>query len=148
KDMKKCPYCGKEYPDDATLCEIDSTELVEQKPIQEIPKAKVEEKNLNSPPPASSPVATGTSNGNQKRDLIEEVTDTAWIAYKLGSKRWDELDKERENMRRGATGEILVGQMLTDFPDDFRVINGLSTPFGDLDHVVVGPTGIFVLDSK
>ena len=72
----------------------------------------------------------------------------ALVAYKFGSKRWDKLDKERENMRRGATGEILVGQMLADFPDDFRVINGLSTPFGDLDHVVVGPTGVFVLDSK
>ena len=68
--------------------------------------------------------------------------------YKFGSKRWDELDKQREAMRRGTEGEILVGQMLADFPDDYRVINGLSTPFGDLDHVVVGPTGVFVLDSK
>ena len=25
--MKKCPYCGKEHPDDATVCSIDQTEL-------------------------------------------------------------------------------------------------------------------------
>jgi hypothetical protein len=51
-------------------------------------------------------------------------------------------------MRRGAAGEIHVGNILTDFPDDFCVINDLTTPFGNLDHVVVGPTGVFVLDSK
>ena len=26
--MKKCPYCGKEYPDSATVCEIDANPLV------------------------------------------------------------------------------------------------------------------------
>jgi hypothetical protein len=26
--MKKCPYCGKEYPDEATMCAIDETPLV------------------------------------------------------------------------------------------------------------------------
>ena len=26
--MKKCPYCGKEYPDDATVCELDANPLV------------------------------------------------------------------------------------------------------------------------
>jgi uncharacterized RDD family membrane protein YckC len=25
--MKKCPYCGKEYPDDATICAIDEYAL-------------------------------------------------------------------------------------------------------------------------
>ena len=30
--MKKCPHCGQEYPDDATACIIDTTELVEHPP--------------------------------------------------------------------------------------------------------------------
>ena len=25
--MKTCPYCGKEYPDDATVCAVDQTPL-------------------------------------------------------------------------------------------------------------------------
>ena len=30
--MKKCPYCGKEYPDDATVCVVDTELLVEHPP--------------------------------------------------------------------------------------------------------------------
>jgi membrane protease YdiL (CAAX protease family) len=39
--VKKCPYCGKEYSDDATVCIIDTEVLVEHPPkpkIQEEPK--------------------------------------------------------------------------------------------------------------
>jgi hypothetical protein len=51
-------------------------------------------------------------------------------------------------MQRGAAGEIGVGSILQKFPDNFYVINDLTTPFGNLDHVVVGPTGVFVIDTK
>jgi ABC-type phosphate transport system permease subunit len=30
--MKKCPYCGKEYPDTATICEIDAQLLAQISP--------------------------------------------------------------------------------------------------------------------
>jgi MFS family permease len=30
--MKTCPYCGKEYPDDAVACELDQSPLVFSKP--------------------------------------------------------------------------------------------------------------------
>jgi len=30
--MKKCTYCGKEYPDDAEVCAIDQMELKSDKP--------------------------------------------------------------------------------------------------------------------
>ena len=30
--MKKCPYCGKKYPDDATVCSVDTGELVDHPP--------------------------------------------------------------------------------------------------------------------
>jgi len=48
-------------------------------------------------------------------------------------------------MTKGATGEATVALALTRFPDSFSVINDLATPFGNLDHVVVGPTGVFIL---
>lgn len=62
--------------------------------------------------------------------------------------RLSALCRQRESMRRGATGELQVGNILKNLPDDFCVVNDLSTSFGNLDHVVVGPTGVFVLDAK
>ena len=68
--------------------------------------------------------------------------------YKVGDRKLDSLDKQRTSMERGSAGENLVGKILTNLPDDFCVINGVAAEYGDLDHVVVGPTGVFVLDSK
>jgi hypothetical protein len=67
----------------------------------------------------------------------------AWADRKL-----DKLEAERLKWQRGAEGETAVGKIIGEFPDDFYVINDLSTPYGNLDHVVVGPTGVFVLDAK
>jgi hypothetical protein len=71
-----------------------------------------------------------------------------WILGKWGFKRLRTLEKNRAAMRRGASGEIQVGCILSGFPDDFYVLNDLTTPFGNLDHVVIGPNGVFVLDTK
>ncbi len=46
--MKKCPYCGKEYPDDATICAVD------QQPLQEVRPPL-----LNRPAPAPFPAPSG-----------------------------------------------------------------------------------------
>jgi hypothetical protein len=63
-------------------------------------------------------------------------------------RRLDELEKERDNMRKGASGENAVGLILSKLPDEFCVVNDVSTPTGNLDHVVVGPTGVFVIETK
>jgi hypothetical protein len=63
-------------------------------------------------------------------------------------RRVEELDRERVNFSRGADAENSVAAILEGFPDEFRVINDLTTPCGNLDHVVVGPTGVFCLDTK
>jgi Nuclease-related domain len=60
----------------------------------------------------------------------------------------ESLERERLCFRKGATGEAVVGYILNNFPDDYRVIHDLSTPFGNLDHVVIGPTGAYVIDTK
>jgi hypothetical protein len=63
-------------------------------------------------------------------------------------RRLDELEETQTHMRKAAAGEARVGLVLENFPDDFRVVNDLATPFGKLDHVVIGPTGVFVIDTK
>ena len=50
----------------------------------------------------------------------------------------------------GMSGERHVGQVLArELPADFVLVNGLKLPrgAGDIDHLVVGPTGVFVLES-
>jgi hypothetical protein len=57
---------------------------------------------------------------------------------KQADQKLDALEREMVAMQRGATGEIAVGLALANFSDEFCVINDLTTPFGNLDHVVVG----------
>jgi len=71
-----------------------------------------------------------------------------WVLHKWGDGKLDALEKKRVAMLRGASGETTVALALANFPDDYRVINDLTTESGNLDHVVVGPTGVFLLDTK
>jgi hypothetical protein len=70
------------------------------------------------------------------------------VMIRWGWLKLDELETERKKWQRGADGETVVGKILANFPEEFLVINDISTPTGNLDHVVVGPTGVFVLDAK
>lgn len=67
---------------------------------------------------------------------------------KISNEKLTVIERKKDNMLRGAAGEKQVGDMLTRLPDGFYVINDLTTPSGNIDHVVVGPTGVFVLDAK
>ena len=71
-----------------------------------------------------------------------------WRFVKWRLRKLEALDKERMKMRRGADGEWRVGDLLRNLPDGFFVVNDLTTLSGNLDHVVIGPTGVFVLDAK
>jgi hypothetical protein len=71
-----------------------------------------------------------------------------WLVERMGFRKLDEIEKTRAAMRKGAAGENAVAKILENLPEDYCVINGLTTPFGDLDHVVVGPTGVYILDTK
>jgi hypothetical protein len=70
------------------------------------------------------------------------------IIIRLTNRVSEKLERERINFRKGAAGEALVGYILEGFPDDYRVIHDLATPFGNIDHVVVGPSGVYVIDTK
>jgi hypothetical protein len=63
-------------------------------------------------------------------------------------RRMNALDKERLHMMRGADGEFAVAQILARLPNEFHFINDITLPHGNIDHVVVGPTGVFVIDAK
>ena len=56
------------------------------------------------------------------------------------------LDPER--LRRGISGEEAVADALAGLPSSYWVLHGVATGHGDVDHVVVGPTGVFALETK
>jgi len=70
------------------------------------------------------------------------------FCYRMLDKTTDALERERIHFRQGAVGEALVGYILEGLPDDFVVLNDLKTEFGNIDHCVVGPTGVFCIDTK
>lgn len=51
---------------------------------------------------------------------------------------------------QGAIGEELLAQRLTDLPDTFRVLHDRRIPRtrANIDHLVIGPTGVWVIDAK
>ncbi len=57
-------------------------------------------------------------------------------------------EKERQKWRKGMEGEVFVSDILRDLPGDFVVVNDITKRFGNIDHVVVGPTGIYVINTK
>ena len=56
------------------------------------------------------------------------------------------LDPER--LRRGILGEEAVANDLAGLPSSYWVLHGVPTGHGDVDHVVIGPTGVFALETK
>lgn len=70
------------------------------------------------------------------------------LTWKYLSNKIKTIENDRLSFRKGATGEAIVGFVLDGFPDDFRVIHDLTTPFGNIDHVVIGPSGAYLIDTK
>lgn len=61
-----------------------------------------------------------------------------------------EVDDSAESWYRGAVGERRVGEILSALPEGWTVVH--SVPLGsgsrDIDHVVIGPDGVFTINTK
>lgn len=75
--------------------------------------------------------------------MLAIVAVDAW-----GEQKLETTQKRSDALLRGAVGEIQVGNILSGLPEDFQVIHDLVTADGNIGHVVVGPTGIFLLETK
>jgi hypothetical protein len=57
--------------------------------------------------------------------------------------------KEERRADRGAASEEVVGNLLAGLSEDFYVINDISSPYGNIDHIVIGKnSGVFLLETK
>ncbi len=66
-----------------------------------------------------------------------------------------DLFKEGSHYLKGASGELRVGEVLKRLPDEFIVFHDFhprdangSAARWNVDHIVIGPTGVFVIDAK
>src|SRR4051812_13251983 len=54
-----------------------------------------------------------------------------------------------ERINHGERGERLVGAVLEQLrKDEYRAVHAISCGRGDIDHVLVGPAGIFAIETK
>ena len=82
------------------------------------------------------------------------VTVTAWgaVAFVLslvyGAWSLARGLRHVERYFKGARGEVKVSAILQKLPDGYHVFNDFVACGDHIDHVVVGPTGVFALETK
>jgi hypothetical protein len=60
-----------------------------------------------------------------------------------------EVDRELGRWRRGAEGEEAVGQVLEGLSaDGWHVLHDVSFGRGNIDHIAIGPGGVFTVETK
>jgi hypothetical protein len=70
------------------------------------------------------------------------------LVGKWAEDKIDSIDRERMAWRKGAAGEALVAGILATLPGEFVVVNDITKRFANIDHIVIGPTGVYVVDTK
>jgi hypothetical protein len=55
-----------------------------------------------------------------------------------------------KSWNKGIKGESIVAEYLNQLPKDYFIFNDVKFPgsYGNLDHVVIGPNGIYVIETK
>lgn len=79
--------------------------------------------------------------------IIFSVIAVAIIIFAIWRIR--KVPKSAKPLALGRDGEIVVGQLLeTLHRDGYRVFHDIPGERGNIDHVIVGPGGIFVIETK
>jgi hypothetical protein len=71
-----------------------------------------------------------------------------WWFADYTNRRVDKHETDRMSWRKGAVGEYEVGAELERLSDDYSLFNDVNTGRGNIDHIVVGPTGFFAIETK
>jgi len=82
-------------------------------------------------------------------DFSRAGSSAAAEAERLAAER-EKLEKKQRNYEKGAEGERITGQRLSTLSAEFVVLHDLHVPGSraNVDHLVIGPNGVFVVDSK
>jgi hypothetical protein len=71
-------------------------------------------------------------------------------AYGIFEWRYRKSSRRRGQLQAGLDGQQLVPQILAGLDDSYYLVNNLKLPErnDDVDHVLVGPNGVFALETK
>ena len=105
-------------------------------PVTEVPETGA------APGEAAAPTE---SPHDSSRAGSSAATEAARLAAKA-----EEYRLQSENWAKGAAGERLTGERLLTLSAEFVVLHDLHVPGSraNVDHLVIGPNGVFVVDSK
>ena len=70
------------------------------------------------------------------------------LLFVLGREALNGRALDPAGLRKGILGEEAVANVLARLPSSYWVLHGVWTGHGDVDHVVIGPTGVFALETK
>lgn len=59
-----------------------------------------------------------------------------------------EIDVRIDQALYGARAEESISEILDGLSKEYAVFNDFPCPMGNIDHIVVGPTGLFVIETK
>src|ERR1051325_4334952 len=71
-----------------------------------------------------------------------------WWTFRIVESRIEAYERDRLNQRKGALGEWEAASDLEQLSNQFTVFHNVNTPRGNLDHFVIGPTGVFAIETK
>ncbi|MCQ2388477.1 MAG: NERD domain-containing protein [Kiritimatiellae bacterium] len=88
----------------------------------------------------ASAVLSGRHVGVFAFSFVASLVSVAWL--------WRKGLRRVESFFRGARGEERVANLLGNLPDAYHVFHDFVAGSHHVDHVVVGPTGVFAVETK
>jgi hypothetical protein len=77
------------------------------------------------------------------------LTACALLACAYSAYRIRPMLTHKTHLKQGKQGEIFVGQMLEELREDgFKVLHDVLGPNFNIDHVLIGPKGIYTVETK
>lgn len=83
-------------------------------------------------------------------DSVDRPPSSEGRAGRSAAERAEQLRGDAEKWDKGAEGEHQTARRLRDLPTGYVALHDLHVPgsTANIDHLVIGPTGVFVVDSK
>ena len=76
--------------------------------------------------------------------IISSIAETHNLIHPVPNEK---TKKNYNTYLQGAIGEFFCRFTLSRLPQEFKILHTYKIPkYGDIDHIVIGPTGIFVID--